>query len=197
MSKNERCKDLCQLLIRAQSGVWFHSELINQWPRPSIGLWGPAHHSTHVRQLSRAETTRRNHLNLNRSGLACLQGARTNLLRAIKYTRFPTFQGWLLCSQALVEYMSAVGHASTHTHRKQLDRWDKSVSFTSAPLHAHTHTHLCVGSRLSCVSCTVNHSTLRLGVKSTGLLSFPWSTHAHAHAQPYTQARGQGDSGLL
>lgn len=112
-----------------------------------------------------------------------------------KYTHFPTFQGWFVCSQAFVEYISAVSRASTRTHRKQLDRWDKSASVTPSPCsitHTHTHTYLC--NWLSHISCSVNHTTLRLGVRGTGLLRFPWNTHtyAHTHIEICTQAGGQG-----
>lgn len=41
MCWNEWCKNqVCQLLIRAQSRLWFNCELINQWPQPSIRAVG-------------------------------------------------------------------------------------------------------------------------------------------------------------
>lgn len=112
-----------------------------------------------------------------------------------EYTHFLTFQGWFVCSQAFVEYISALCRALTRMHRKLMDRWDKSASFTTAspPSHTQTHTYIC--NWLSHISHTVNHSTLRLGVSGSALQRFPWNTRTQSWSR--RPALRPGDRGIV
>lgn len=164
---------MCQLLIRAQSRVQFNCELINQWPQPSIRAVGPALCSTRLNQLYCTEPHVGNtQISLYPVGVFTISICmHTDTSTAINTHTFHLSRDDLCVPRpSWNTFQQAVAHRQARTG----NNWTGGINQPRSPpppTHTLTHTYIC--NWLSHISCSVNHTTLRLGVRSTGLLRFP------------------------